>query len=274
VVFGSRSVFPASLPLSSLNGANGFKIIGEENINVSGYSLNAGDINGDGISDLFIGSPGTAESTDRGASYVVFGSRTAFSATILLSNVNGMNGFKAIGVSVGDRCATSLSPGDINGDGLTDLLIGASGAPAGANQGTSYVVFGRRSPTVSPTESPAESPTKSPTFSPIASPTLSPSNSPTLSPSSFPTSPPTRSDTSWLPYVAAVGGAIALTALGYFARRKCASPAQGRPSASCWPRLMQRSHLQEAQVFHALENKEKASGGVPKPLPARPFNGR
>ena len=36
------------------------------------------------------------------------------------------------------------SAGDVNGDGLADLLIGAYGAdPNGSDSGASYVVFGR-----------------------------------------------------------------------------------------------------------------------------------
>jgi hypothetical protein len=312
VVFGSNTTaFPATISLSSLNGANGFSVTGVRSGDRFGSTVGAGDINGDGISDLLVGAYGTPGWANQGASYVVFGSKAVFPATMSLSILNGSNGFAVAGVSNNDESGISLSSGDINGDGIADLLIGARSAPGGAKQGASYVVFGKsitaaptrnptelptQSPTYSPTSSPTESPTQSPTFSPSASPTSSPTHSPTISPSNSPTtnspttspsssptttsptnsptSPPVKSGTKWLPYVAIVGGGIALTTLGYFAVRKCSPSAQNHPSASCCPRSSQRGHLQETQVFHALENKEEASGRVLKPLLARPFSGR
>ena len=53
-------------------------------------------------------------------------------------------GFKLSGVAAGDNSGNSVSTaGDINGDGVDDLLIGAAGAdPNGFSSGASYVVFG------------------------------------------------------------------------------------------------------------------------------------
>ena len=112
----------------------------------------AGDVNGDGIADLLIGAsladpdPSVPNS---GTSYVVFGRNTAqtgaFPASLKLSALDGTNGFRLDGVAAGDRSGYSVSgAGDVNGDGLADLLIGAFGArPNGSFSGASYVVFGR-----------------------------------------------------------------------------------------------------------------------------------
>jgi len=148
VVFGSRSAFPSSLELSSLNDANGFKLNGEAVNDYSGFSVNAaGDINGDSIADLLVGAPYADSSgrNDAGSTYVVFGSRNAFPSSLELSNLNGTNGFKLNGEAVNDYSGFSVNAaGDINGDGIADLLIGAYNArPSGRNQaGSTYVVFG------------------------------------------------------------------------------------------------------------------------------------
>jgi Ca2+-binding RTX toxin-like protein len=144
VVFGSPEAFPASFKLSELNGTNGFAINGIAEYNFSGFSVSsAGDFNGDGIDDLIISAP-FAE-TVAGQSYVVFGSKEGFSASINLSSLDGINGSVLNGVNPNDYSGLSISgAGDINGDGVDDLIIGASYAdPNGnTNSGSSYVVFG------------------------------------------------------------------------------------------------------------------------------------
>ena len=68
----------------------------------------------------------------------------AFPANINLSSLDGTNGFKLSGVAAGDYSGSAVSTaGDVNGDGVDDLLIGARGAdPNGDYSGASYVVFG------------------------------------------------------------------------------------------------------------------------------------
>ncbi|MBE9098899.1 hypothetical protein [Vacuolonema iberomarrocanum] len=150
VVFGRQTGFGASLNLSTLNGSHGFAINGVAASDYSGVSVSsAGDINGDGIDDLIIGASGADPdgNNSAGSSYVVFGRQTGFGASLNLSTLNGSNGFAINGVAASDRSGVSVSSaGDINGDGIDDLIIGARAAdPNGNNNaGTSYVVFGRQ----------------------------------------------------------------------------------------------------------------------------------
>ena len=88
--------------------------------------------------------PGGVQSA--GESYVVFGRDTGFSASFELSTLNGTNGFVINGIDVIDQSGGSVSgAGDVNGDGIDDLIIGATGGDPGGNfeAGESYVVFGR-----------------------------------------------------------------------------------------------------------------------------------
>ena len=134
------------MQLSALDGATGFRLDGAASYDQSGRAVSAaGDINGDGIDDLLIGAFGAEPNGSRsGSSYVVFGNSAGFPAALNLASLNGTNGFRLDGVAAGDRAGRAVSAaGDINGDGIDDLLIGAPRAdPNGSYSGSSYVVFG------------------------------------------------------------------------------------------------------------------------------------
>jgi len=104
----------------------------------------AGDVNGDGVKDVVIGAFAADPNGQSGAgeSYVVFGTATGFPSALNLSDLDGSNGFVINGIDAGDLSGRGVSgAGDINGDGVGDVIIGA--VRAGQNGGgESYVVFG------------------------------------------------------------------------------------------------------------------------------------
>ena len=148
VIFGSTAGFNASLDVANLNGANGFTINGIDADDQSGYSVSgAGDVNGDGIDDMIIGARAADPNGSlSGETYIVFGSATGFGASLDLADLSGANGFVINGEGANDRSGRAVSSaGDVNGDGIDDLLIGANRAEngaAGADSGIAYVVFG------------------------------------------------------------------------------------------------------------------------------------
>lgn len=99
-----------------------------------GSAIEYGDFNGDGFSDLFMGSPFASfyETQWNGAVTVIFGGE------------NGINTqFSFYGENAGDQMGTSLAVGDFNGDNIDDLAVGAHNAQFdNSRNGKVYILYG------------------------------------------------------------------------------------------------------------------------------------
>ncbi|MCB9165329.1 MAG: FG-GAP repeat protein [Flavobacteriales bacterium] len=96
----------------------------------------AGDVNGDGYSEVIIGAPDFDNGqTNEGRAYLFHGSATGPSATANWTFESDLASAQ-LGISV-------ATAGDVNGDGFSDVVIGASGFANGqSNEGRIYVFHG------------------------------------------------------------------------------------------------------------------------------------
>lgn len=128
--------------------------------NLRARALATGDVNGDGIADVVVGAPGATFTvtpaggpaqlrTGAGIAYVVFG-ESALSGAI--DTAAGQADVSILGAASGDNLGFAVAVGDVNGDGIDDITIGAPGAdfPGAvtpppdprADTGAVFVIFG------------------------------------------------------------------------------------------------------------------------------------
>ncbi|HKY04024.1 MAG TPA: FG-GAP repeat protein, partial [Blastocatellia bacterium] len=116
-------------------------------------AIATGDFNNDGAADIIIGAPDAdvviaqpAETrTDAGTVYIIFGRTTPFTSPIDTSVV-GQTSIRILGREAGDRLGFAVAAGDVNGDDIDDIIIGAPGADFNdttrVNTGAVFVIHG------------------------------------------------------------------------------------------------------------------------------------
>lgn len=106
--------------------------------NLGSSLFTAGDFNGDGFEDLLIGANGVQETdTYEGAAYLILGSENGFKDQSIDSSCLSMIGYKS------SLTGSSVSSGDVNGDGLSDIIISAGCSPP-SECDLIYIIFGRK----------------------------------------------------------------------------------------------------------------------------------
>jgi len=134
---GIADALPGSLIIDGVNAGD-----------MAGSSIaGIADMNGDGMGELLIGAPGMARgaAADAGAAFVVWGDSLPGGVDLNDPFTGGGKGYAIKGQSAGDMAGTVvLSVGDMNGDGIADVLVGAPGQDAGGlDAGAAYVVWGK-----------------------------------------------------------------------------------------------------------------------------------
>lgn len=195
---------PESIDLS-VGGAD-LVLLGDDEFDRAGEALAVGDATGDGLSDLIVGAPAAdpAAGLSAGETYLVHG-RTDLPALLDLDSTPA--DLTLFGGQGGDRSGSAVVAGDINADGIGDLIIGAPGADPGDRDeaGAVYVVYGEAeatptpsatpTPTATPTSTSSVTPSSTPSPTPTPTPTATPTSTPSITPSSTPSPTPTLTPT-------------------------------------------------------------------------------
>jgi hypothetical protein len=165
VIFGSRTL-PGTILTTSIGSTvqgapvGGLRIPGAAAGDDLGFAVSgAGDLNGDGFGDMLLGAPSALAPSggNPGAVYVLFGASAGLgnNGVINLSGLTRQRGVTLYGEKTGDQFGYSLDgAGDVNGDGLDDLIAGAPladfrtatqaspGSPDSVDEGAAFVLYG------------------------------------------------------------------------------------------------------------------------------------
>jgi hypothetical protein len=162
IVYGQAATTTVDLSGGSLPAGAGVTILGPAAGSFFGQSLAAGDVNGDGRTDLVVGAPAYQSSTVVSSVWVVFagvgsGASALTSGTLDLSSGAGTHGYEITGPAAHGALdwfgMTVAVVHDMNDDGQAEIAVGAPELTASARpaSGAALVVFGKSTATTEPT---------------------------------------------------------------------------------------------------------------------------
>ena len=135
VVFGTNNTWSASIDLSNQSTFDGYTFWPQtDTSNIFGNRLVVGDFNNDSINDLAVSEQ--ADSNSDGTIYILYGNTASDSANITVTEIDGTNGIVIQGKDDDIMHSVFLDKGDINGDGIVDLIV--------ILQSKIYIIYGNQ----------------------------------------------------------------------------------------------------------------------------------
>jgi len=142
-VIGQTQINNTCIRGGSLHKLSTYQFVGEHANDYAGYWVSsAGDVDGDGRTDMLVGAYDNAQGgQSAGAAYLLLGGNLGEHRKINLSLAD----YKFVGEEGGDFAGIQVSSaGDMDGDGLDDVLVGAYGEDTmGSKTGAAYVVLAK-----------------------------------------------------------------------------------------------------------------------------------
>ncbi|HCC84048.1 TPA: hypothetical protein DEP96_04350 [Candidatus Uhrbacteria bacterium] len=135
LIYGKAETFASQV---SLGAAGIIKFTGEAVNDAAGAMANGvGDVNNDGYDDFMIGATANDDTAlNAGAAYLIYGQ----AADLVSANLSTAVEFA--GEATSDGAGVSISGGDFNNDGYSDMLISAA-TYAANNLGRTYLFYGK-----------------------------------------------------------------------------------------------------------------------------------
>ena len=149
IIFGKASGWSASYTVASMmwDGTDGYQLTysGDSKFGSNSYGgyapqiLTNFDINNDGIDDIAVLSSGTSNS---GRVSIFFGKSTWSASVDGSSDFDGSSSGFSVMDSANARLGRGLAMGDINGDGIDDIVVSSRSSQPSNGAGCVYVLFG------------------------------------------------------------------------------------------------------------------------------------
>jgi len=154
IIFGSETGIGTDdgngnriLDLSTLTADTGIVLEGRSGEATAFFLTGIEDFNGDGFSDVIIGSAGRNFDGSNGSAFIVYGGSNVGELSegnqrvVALPDLNALQGFEFRGQQDLDNVGLAISTaGDINNDGLPDIIINTSDSVQSSS--TAVVIFG------------------------------------------------------------------------------------------------------------------------------------